>query len=162
MYLWLDGTRFPIQFAAASKKRRRLLSRAGIDRAAALATMYESYPDVKEYFLLPEQERPPMTDTLALHVVTYNSVYADIEEEFSFRVLRGIIDLDALTQEQRVVVQSPIESEFWDAQNPEEVAAYVQTFLGIGRGSESADRGDAADLGDSVAGSTESRIEGTL
>lgn len=136
MNLTLNGEPFAVTLGIITKRRRRLLAQANSERGQALLRLYEEYPDVKAYFEQEAADRPALTDALAIRTALYNARFGDIEEDFNFRVFRGMLVTDGLTPDQAAAVATDIDSEFWGDQLPKEIAEEVARFLGAIAGTE--------------------------
>lgn len=145
------GTTFGVaQTKVITGKLRRTLRRCDERRMEELVTLREENPEITEYYQLPEEERPAKTNLFILQDTKFDSRAAEINDQFQLEVFRAIIDRKSLGEEERALVDSPADGDFWMEQDIEAITSEVNRFRGI-----KADAGTPAPVPAGVVGDPE-------
>ena len=71
---------------------------------------------------------PLLNSLLESDVVTFTSEQKNLINDLTIEMFRATIDLDTLTDKQKELVQSDIQSDFWQTQNLEDIRTELSNF----------------------------------
>lgn len=71
---------------------------------------------------------PLLNSLLESDVVTFTSEEKNLINDLTIEMFRATIDLDTLTDKQKELVQSDIQSDFWQTQNLEDIRTELSKF----------------------------------